>query len=189
MKMASTTHTGVINGIDTDGLRELVEQVVEDPRNGMTSWRVATHWKGGTRSDTKVSSYAIGGRDVEKNWTIPIDEPLEIGGTNRFANPQEYLLAAFNACQMVGYVALAALEGIELEDVRIETNGDIDLRGFLGLDPNVAPGYENISYTVYLKGNGTPEQFRKIHEAVMATAPNRYNLAAAISLHTKLVVE
>ncbi len=187
--MTSTPQSTLINGIDTDAVRQLVGAVSEDPGNGMTSWRVATHWKGGTRSDTKVSSYAIGGTEVEKDWTIPIDEPLELGGTNRFANPQEYLLAAFNACQMVGYVALAALEGIELEDVRIETHGDIDLRGFLGLDPDVAPGYESLSYTVYLKGNGTPEQLRKIHEAVMATSPNRYNLGSAIKLNSNLVVE
>jgi uncharacterized OsmC-like protein len=187
--MATTTSKGVMNGIDTEALRGLVGQIAEEPARGMTTWRVATHWKGGTRSDTNVSSYVIGGQEVAKDWTIPIDEPLEIGGTNKFANPQEYLLAAFNACQMVGYVALAALEGIELEDVRIEAHGDIDLRGFLGIDPEVAPGYRDISYTVYLKGNGTPEQFQKIHEMVMATAPNRYNLATAIALNSELVVE
>src|SRR3546814_6351849 len=79
------------------------------------------------------------------------------------------LLAALNACMMVGYVAQCALRGIVLESLDIETQGDIDLRGFLGLDPRVAPGYESLSYTVRIKGDGTPEQFAEIHEAVKAT--------------------
>lgn len=178
-----------INGIDTEFLRQTIEQVSADPAVGMTEWKVATHWKGGTRSDTRVEGYAIGGQYVPKDFTIKIDEPIEIGGTNKFANPQEYLLAAFNACIMVGYVAVSALEGVELEELRIETEGDIDLRGFLGIDPNVAPGYESLQYTVYIKGNGTPEQFQKIHEFVSATAPNRYNLGNAIKLNTRFVVE
>jgi hypothetical protein len=57
------------------------------------------------------------------------------------------------------------------------------------LDPKVKPGYEEISYTVYIKGNGTPEQFQKIHETVCATSPNRYNIANPIKLDTHLVVE
>jgi uncharacterized OsmC-like protein len=118
---------------------------------------------------------------VDKDFTIRIDEPLEIGGTNQYANPQEYLLAAVNACMMVGYVAVSSLLGVDLESVRIETEGDIDLRGFLGVDKNVAPGYESLKQTVYIKGNGTPEQFQKIHEMAWATSPNRYNINAAAS--------
>lgn len=98
-------------------------------------------------------------------------------------------MAALNACMTVGYTALCALEGIELEEIRIETRGDIDLRGFLGLDPNVKPGYDEIQYTVHIKGDGTPEQFRKIHERVIATSPNRFNIANPIRLKTDLVVE
>lgn len=183
------TMTGKINGIDTGYLKETIEAVAADPDKGMTRWNVATHWKGGTRSDTRVTSYEIGGQKVEKDYTIRIDEPEELGGSNQFANPQEYLLSAFNACMMVGYVALSALEGIELESVRIETNGDIDLRGFLGIDPSVAPGYEELEYTVHIKGNGTLEQFQKIHEMVCATAPNRHNLSKPIRMSSRLVVE
>ena len=72
---------------------------------------------------------------MQKDFTIRVDEPLELCGTNQFPNPQEYLLAALNACMIVGYVAACALEGITLQELRIETSGDIDLRGFLGLDP------------------------------------------------------
>lgn len=180
---------GKMNGIDTDALRATMEAVKEDPSKAQTNWRVTTRWMGGTRSDTHVESNMLGGQTVAKDFTIRVDEPLELCGTNQFANPQETLQAAFNACMMVGYVALCALEGIRLESARIESNGDIDLRGFLGLSGDVPAGYSRLRYTVYLKGEGTPEQFERVHQMVMGTSPNRYNLSQPIPLETRLVVE
>jgi len=81
------------------------------------------------------------------------------------------------------------MEGIVLEDLHIETTGDIDLRGFLGLDENVKPGYDELKYTVHIKGDGTPEQFQKVHEIVSATSPNRFNIGNPIKLNSKLMIE
>jgi hypothetical protein len=53
----------------------------------------------------------------------------------------------------------------------------------------VARGYENLRYKVRIKGNGTEEQFAEIHEAVMATSPNFYNLSQTVALKPTLVVE
>ena len=100
---------------------------------------------------------------MPRRFSIDIDEPCELGGTNQFANPQEHLFAALNACIMVGYVAQCAVHGITLESLKIETDGEIDLRGFLGIDPAVPAGYESLSYTVRIKGSGTKEEFAKIH--------------------------
>ena len=89
----------------------------------------------------------------------------------------------------VGYVAQCAVRGITLESLAIETEGEIDLRGFLGVDPTMARGYENLHYKVRIKGNGTKEQFAEIHQAVMATSPNFYNLSRPVALKPTLVVE
>ena len=137
----------------------------------------------------KVESFEIGGEKVPRRFSIDIDEPRELGGSNSFANPQEHLIAALNACMTVGYVAQCAVRGITLESLAIETGGEIDLRGFLGIDPAVPPGYENLSYTVRIKGSGTKEQFAEIHEAVMATSPNFYNMSRPVALKPALVVE
>jgi OsmC-like protein len=91
---------------------------------------------------------------VPRRFTIDIDEPNELGGSNSFANPQEHLIAALNACMTVGYAAQCAARGITLESLAIETDGEIDLRGFLGIDPAVPKGFENLSYTVRIRGNG-----------------------------------
>ena len=178
----------MINGINTTSFLGAVAAISDDASKGATNWKVTSHWRGGTRSDTHVKSYRLGGQDISRDFTIGIDEPLELCGKNQYANPQEYLLAALNACMIVGYTVNCALEGIELEELRIETDGDIDLRGFLGLDPSVPPGYEQVQYTVHIKGNGTPEQFAEIHRKVMTTSPNYFNISNAVSMKPRLVI-
>src|SRR5438477_6921407 len=186
---AMTTAPKVVNGINVDDLFSLAESIRLDPAKGVTRWHVATTWQGQTGSRSQVEGFGIGGEEVKRRFMIDIDEPCELGGSNRFANPQEYLIAALNACMTVGYAAQCAVHGIALESLVIETEGVIDLRGFLGLDPAVPPGYDNLRYTVRIKGNGTREQFAEIHQAVMATSPNFYNLSRPVTLNPTLVIE
>jgi uncharacterized OsmC-like protein len=183
------TPSQMINGIDAAALRGTIDAVRNDPAVGQTRFGVSTQWLGGTVSRTRVDGCDISGRRVDRKFEFTTDEPHELCGTNTGPNPQEYLLGALNACMTVGYVAAAALHGVELESLRIEAEGDIDLRGFLGVSRTVPAGYDEIRYTVHVKGNGTPDQMRKIHETVMATSPNRFNLANPIGLRAELVVE
>src|SRR6266481_2054084 len=186
---AKVAEPNVVNGINVDDLFALIDGVKRDATKAKTNWHVTTTWRGQTRSRAQVEGFGIGGEQVPRRFTIDIDEPCELGGTNRFANPQEHLLAALNACMTVGYVAQCAVRGINLESLEIETDGDIDLRGFLGIDPAVPAGYEKLSYVVRIKGNVTKKQFPEIHEAVMATSPNFYNVSQAVPLKPTLVVE
>src|SRR5262252_4491469 len=185
----SSPSSSVVNGIDTDAVHTLIDEVDSDPAKGMTHWRVVSAWQGGTHSRAQVDGFVIGGVNVPRRFAIDMDEPVEIGGGNAYANPQEYLLAAMNACIMVGYTALCALQGITLEKLEITTEGDIDLRGFFGLDPNVAAGYRELRSTMVVKGDGTEEQFRKIHDMVLATSPNFYNITKAVQVASALTIE
>ncbi len=187
--MTTLTETPTVNGIDPEALRAAVEAITQDPAKAMTHWEVTSHWRGGTRSDTRVDRCVLGGEEIAKDFTIRVDEPTQLCGTNQYANPQEHLLAALNACMIVGYSACCAHEGIELEELSIETEGDIDLRGFLGIDAAVRPGYDQLRYTVHIKGKGTPEQFEKIHRTVMSTSPNYFNLSTAVPLKSRLVLK
>lgn len=178
-----------VNGIDVQALKQVMEDVRRDPAKGIVRFRVRSDWKGQTRSETAVDGYTIGGQEVRRSFRITADEPLELLGQNSAPNPQELLMTALNACMLVGYVAGASAEGITLESVQIETTGALDLRGFLGVDANVPPGYDAIQYTVRIKGDGTPEQFQAIHENVMRTSPNYFNVSRPIRLDAHLVVE
>ena len=181
--------TNKINGIDVDALQEAIDMVRANPVAGQTRWDISSRWTGGTRSDHAVDGLYIGGHKIDRRFVISIDEPLELCGTNQYANPQEYLLAATNACMIVGYVAIAALMGVKLTHLEIHTCGDIDLQGFFGLDLAVVPGYESLQQTVTIAGDGTPDQFREIHERVKQTSPNYFNITHAIGLHSRLEIQ
>ena len=188
--LTNTAQTAqMVNGINVEDVMGLIGTVQNDPETGTTHWSVSSAWLGGTRNRATVRSFHIVGEEVMRPFTMDVDEPLQLGGTNTQPNPQEYLLAALNACMIVGYAALCSLEGITLDKLEIATSGNIDLRGFLGIDPTVNPGYDSLSYTVHIKGEGTPEQFQKIHRMVMATSPNFANISRAVALNPTLVVE
>lgn len=178
-----------LNGIDLDALRGVMREIEEDPTRGLVGFRVKSDWRGQTRSRATVDSYRLGGKEIARTFAIDVDEPLELLGENTAANPQEMLMTALNACIMVGYVVGASNAGIRLDAVEIETSGQLDLRGFLGIADQVPPGYESIRYTVRIKGDGTPEQFEKIHETVRRTSPNYFNIARPIRIDAQLIVE
>ncbi len=175
-----------VNGLDLAALDETVAAVSEDARRGQVAFRVRTDWKGQTKSESTVDSYTLGGDVIPRSFTIVADEPHELLGTNAAPNPQELLMSAVNACMMVGYVAQASVRGITLDACRIETEGELDLRGFLGIDEKVPAGYRRISYTVFLEGDGTREQYEEIHQAVMMTSPNYFNMAQPIQMVGRL---
>lgn len=179
----------IVNQIDVTALKQAIADIKAQPEAGQTQWKVNSRWQGGARTDHFVEGFGIGGETVDRQFQIKIDEPCELGGTNQFANPQEYLLAATNACMMVGYATVAAVMGVELTKLELEITGDIDLRGFLDIDRSVPPGYQRLNYRVRIAGNGTQEQFEKMHEVVQRTSPNFYNIANPIELNGELIVE
>jgi uncharacterized OsmC-like protein len=175
------------NGIDMEALGAFVEEVKTDSTKGFVRFKVDSAWKGQTRSEANVRSWILNGKELPRQHVIAADEPVELLGQNTAANPQELLMAAFNACIMVGYVANAAVMGVNLDSVRIETEGELNLRGFLGIDPDVKPGYDTLECAVTLKGDGTPEQYQAIHENVLKTSPNYFNVSRPVTVNMQLI--
>src|SRR5215208_5797704 len=175
-----------VNGLDLAALGEVVDAIEKDASQAIVGFDVTTRWTGQTRSETTVDGFTMGGERVTRSHKIVADEPCQLLGSDSAPNPQELLMAAFNACIMVGYVAGASLKGIDLESVEIRAAGELDLRGFLGLSDDVAPGYEAIDYEVRIRGNGSPEQFEEIHQTVMKTSPNYFNISRPIRVNGTL---
>lgn len=188
--MTTRVAGGTINGIDTDALQQTMETVAQNPATGIARFQVTTRWGGdGPRSESRVESWMLGGRTYPKNFTIPIDEPPELLGRNTAPNPQEVLLAAVNACLLATYVAACAAQGITLRSLEIETRGTLDLRGFLGIDKRVKPGYDALQYTVRIAASATRPQLEAVHKWVAATSPNYWNMANPIRMEPELVIE
>lgn len=186
--MLDTVKNAPVNGLNLQALSEVVESIADDPKNAKVSFDVATRWTGQTGSETVVDGFTVAGERISRSHKIVADEPCELLGADGAPNPQELLMAAVNACMTVGYVAGAALKGITLESLEIRTRGTLDLRGFLGLDDSVPPGYEEIDYEVRIAGDGSAQDFEDIHQTVMKTSPNYFNLSRPIRMNGSLQV-
>ena len=186
--MLDTVKNAPVNGLDLGALGEMVEAIQHDAGKAKAAFQVTTRWAGQTRSESVVDGFDLGGERVTRSHKIVADEPCQLLGQDSAPNPQELLMAAFNACIMVGYVAGSSLKGIHLESIEIETRGELDLRGFLGLSDKVPPGYQAIDYEVRIKGDGSPQDFEEIHRTVMATSPNYFNINRPIKLNASLRV-
>ena len=186
--MLDTVKNPRVNGLDLPALGEVVEAIEQDASQAAVGFAVTTRWTGQTRSETVVDGFTMGGERIARSHKIVADEPCQLLGQDSAPNPQELLMAAFNACITVGYVAGAAIRGITLESLEIHTKGQLDLRGFLGLSETVPAGYEAIDYEVRIKGDGTPEDFEAIHQNVIKTSPNYFNMSRPIRMNPKLSV-
>lgn len=92
-------------------------------------------------------------------------------GSDRGANPVEFVLHALAGCLTTSLVYHAAARGIRLDEVSSTFEGDLDLRGFLGLDPQVRNGYEGIRVTFAVKGDATPAQLAELVELAQQRSP------------------
>ena len=177
-----------VNGLDLQALGEMVDAIGQDSRKASAAFQVTSRWMGQTRSEAIVEGFDLGGERITRSHRIVADEPCQLLGSDGAPNPQELLMASVNACMMVGYVAGASLKGIALDSVEIRTRGEIDLRGFLGLDDAVPPGYDQIDYEVRIKGDGCSADFEEIHQTVMKTSPNYFNMSRPIKMNGSLRV-
>lgn len=166
--------------IDDDALNGLVEAVKADQEKAQTVWKAHTTWKGGFRSDAQI-----------RDFSVPMDEPNGLGGSDSAPNMVEMVLGAYGSCLTVGYALNAKMMGIELDDIRIELEGHIDLRGFMGMkDPNeVWPGYRGISVKVNLDSKtATEEQLQKLHDQVQKTSPVGSIISRPVEIDHKLII-
>jgi uncharacterized OsmC-like protein len=176
------------NGIDVDALQVFAKGVAGEPSKRSARFNVKTKWEGQTRSVATVSHFSLGGEKHERHFEIAADEPVQLLGQNTAPNPQELLMAALNACLSVGYVVNAAAMGITVHSLEIETGGELDLRGFLGLDDGVNPGYDEVGYVVRLRTDAPRERVEELHKVVTKTSVNLANFSKAIRMVSKLEV-
>lgn len=184
-----TTQQANINGIDTEALGAVCEQISADSNLGHVHFASNTAWAGETRTETSIEHLEINGEAVPRgHHALATDEPTQLLGGDTAANPQELLLAGLAGCMMVGFVAGCSVHGIELTSVNIKTKTSLDLRGFLALDPEVIAGVPGIDYEIHVEGKGSAEQYEAIHQHVLATSPNFFNLSEPIAVTGKVVL-
>lgn len=100
-----------------------------------------------------------------------VDEPASLGGDDSAANPVEVALGALISCQVVTYRFWAARLGIRLDDVAVTAVGDLDVRGFFGLDDDVRPGFGDVRLEVRVTGPEPAERYAELHATVDEHCP------------------
>jgi len=128
------------------------------------------------------------GETYARDFESVADEPTELLGQKSAPKPQERLMAALNACMSGGYAANAAMMGIKIHSLEIETDGTLDLRGFLGIDESVNPGYDQVRVVIRLKTEAPRERVEELHKNVIKTSVNYANFSKAIRMVTTLEV-
>ena len=151
--MATEQSSNRVNGINLNVLNETVSAIKGDPELGKCHFRARNKWVDAAHNCTTISGfYGAKQENLHKQaFELHADEPPILAGNDEGANPVEHLLNALASCITTSMVAHAAVRGIYIEELESELEGDIDLRGFLGLDADVPKGYTNIRVTYKVK--------------------------------------
>ncbi len=143
------------NGVNTPALFATINAVKETPALAKFRFRASNRWLSGTFSESRVESFdgAGGTHDHQTQFRYAADHPAVLVGEDRGPTPIEFLLHGLAGCLTAGIGNIAAARGITLRAVTSHVEGDIDLRGILGLSNEVRNGYESIRITVrYRRG-------------------------------------
>jgi len=153
-----------VNGVELNRLTDTIEAVKADPKVASFKFRILNRWIDGGQNRSEVQQFSAGGNEIQhKNGLIlDADEPDVLLGTDRGANPVEHLLHALAACVTTSMVYHAAARGIAVEEVESSLEGDLDLRGFLGLAPSVRKGYQQIRLKLRIKADVTEQELRDL---------------------------
>ena len=171
-----------------EAIARLAGEVATHPERRHARFTVATTWKGGVRSDSRVAMREIGGRKLPADFILRVDEPELFGGADTAPSPHELLLAAVNACLIAGFAAACAREGIVLRQLVVTTRSDVDLGDALGVSPQAAP-CQRMSSTWRVSADAPESALRALHEGVVSRSPNGWCLSRSIALESQLVLD
>lgn len=170
----STALHGTLNGVDVDRLTSTIGAIQENPELARFRFRAHNEWIEGGHSRTSIQSfYGAGQEDDSRSeaFSLEGDEPPVLLGANQAPNAVEAVLHALASCLAVGFAYNAAAQGIRVDSLDFDLEGDLDLHGFLGLSDEVRPGYEGIRVTYRVKADAPREKIEELCAYVQRTSP------------------
>jgi len=154
------------NGVDTPNLFATINVVAGQPELAKFQFRATNTWKSGTHSRTRIESFTgAGGEHAHTSeFILDADHPQVLVGGDAGPLPVEYLLVGLTSCLMSGVANISAARGVTLTEVEASIEGDIDLRGILGLSEDVRNGYQQMRVNFKIKGDAPAEKLQQIVE-------------------------
>ncbi len=143
----------ILNGVNVSAVESTVNAIKKKPELAKFKFRLSNKWINGGHNRSIVNNFYGANQQNPhlKTFELEADEPPILAGEDLAPNPVEHLLNALSACLTTTIVYHAAIRGIKIDELESELEGDIDLRGFLGLSNEVRKGYQNIRVNFKVK--------------------------------------
>jgi uncharacterized OsmC-like protein len=156
----------VRNGVDTDTMFATLDAIAAQPEIARFQFRASNRWLSGAHNRSTIREfYAACGEDTSRTTAFTLDagEPAILLGTDTGPNPAEYLLHALAACVTTSLVYSAAARGVRLTSVESTVEGDLDVQGALGINPeDHRNGFERIRMSIRIAGDAPAEKLRQV---------------------------
>ncbi len=155
-----------LNGVDVIALNETIDAIKGTPGLAKFRFRAKNTWMDCGHNRTTITGfYGAGQENTHKTaFVIDADEPEALLGEGTAASPGEFVLIALASCIATSVAYHAAARGIRVESLESSLEGNIDLHGFLGLSEEISNGFEDISVTLKIKSDASPEQLKELAE-------------------------
>ena len=180
-----TEQANITNGVNVTALSDTIDAVKNDNELAAFCFRANNCWiDGGHNRSTIQSFYGCRTEDSTrtKAFIMDADEPAVLLGEDNGANPVEYVLHALAACLTTTMVYHAAARGIEIKTIESALEGDLDLRGFLGLSDDVRKGYHQIRVNFKVQSEADASllrelaKFSPVYDVVSNSLPVEINI-------------
>ena len=183
----TSTATPVDNGVNVDFLLTAREALAAQPEGANFTWRVNNTWVKGTHSRTSVHGFfGLGAEQTHhKEFVFDGDHPEVFSAEDQGPTPVELLLVSLASCLTAGVAAVAQNREIQLRSVSATLEGDMDIRGILGVDPEVRNGFNRIKVTYTVDADATPDEIK----ALVAQSQKRSAVYDIITNPTNVIVE
>ena len=159
-----------LNGVDTPTLFATIDAVTGQPGLAAFRFTATNRWLKGTHSRSRIETFSGAGGEHRHTGAIDFDadHPAVLVGADNAPTPVEFLLHALAACITSGIGNIAAARGVKLTEVESRIEGDIDLRGILGISDQVRNGYSGIRVHFRIAGDAPAEKLQAIVEQAQA---------------------
>ena len=181
------TATPVDNGVNVEFLLTARDMLTQQPEGAKFKWRASCKWVNGTHSHSEVKSYFGLGEEQSHKTTygFDADHPELFQSEDNGITPVEYVLVGLASCLTAGIAAVAQNREIQLKSVEATLEGDMDVRGILGIDSDVRNGFSGIKVTYNIDADASPEDIK----ALVAQSQKRSAVYDIITNPTNVKVE
>jgi uncharacterized OsmC-like protein len=159
------SNKATVNGVTVGRVMDVIGAIEENPDNARFRFRLNNRWEDAGLNRSRIQGYYAVGREDDtrgEGFVVDADEPKITSGGDSAPNPMEYVLHALAGCLTSTMVYHAAVQGIEIESVESSLEGDMDVRGMLGLSEDVRKGYQAVRVRMRVKSEAGAETLREL---------------------------